>query len=172
MLHQMVDGVGDLLDAQLDGLERSHFFHLLNLCCNKVVCVALTVVKMASKSRMKIDPHGPFMLQLERDLKHIEKDLTDISKHALGVEEVTLDGLRMLEMALVLIRSKPEEPEFKQTIAFLLRHAESMPSQGGALVKFTDTCVFLTHDYVPPHAKHTAKKKHESDPAFIEFACR
>ena len=172
MLHQMVDGLGDLLDAQLDGLERSHFFHLVNLCCNKVVCVALTVVKMASKSRMKIDPHGPFMLQLERDLKHIEKDLTDISKHAFGVEEVTLDGLGMLEMALVLSRSKPESPKFKPTIAFLLRHAESMPSQGGALVKFTDTCVFLTHDYVPPHAKHTAKKKHESDPAFIEFACR
>jgi len=133
----MVDGLSEQLDALLDGLEASHFYNLANLCCNKIVCVALSVVRMASKGRMKIDPHGPFMMQLEKDLAYIESELGDICKHALGVTEVSLEGLRSLEMALILIRAPPSSPELEETMDFLVRQAESRPTQGGSLAKFT-----------------------------------
>ncbi len=64
VLHNMLNALLDSLSEFIEGLETNHFYHLVEICCEKVVCVALGIFRAASKARRKIDPNGPFILQV------------------------------------------------------------------------------------------------------------
>jgi len=149
---ELANAVAELIEESGDSLSPEHLFQLTSVCTNKVMLICLTLLKLGKDEKVRMDRHGPLVIQIERDFKLVHKTFTELAQRLLQNSDINILALRDMELAHSLITAEKDSRNFKDAMSFCVKRSKRRPSMGGALTAFVKCCIELRADYYPKEA--------------------